>query len=1041
MADPFDTETLRGDDPLDRPDLEDIDYHEEYDRADSLDPSDQQASSHTSFIMDGARVHGVTPGQDEHDTRDIYDADDAAAGIGAIVDILATRVAPENSPIASDRAELLWGMVHALESQSRNLQYRIDNDLKEHEDLRYAEGLSETNDEALAKVLHRLVNYNDRADAFTRLRQIAASRYRHHTGEVWRSRRRTDTAAASPRIDMRDFKKSREWRNQHDGIRVAVTGSREAPSPDSVRQALDALLRTHGRELVIVHGGHKIGIDAIASEWAQQNDVRTAVYRPDFKNVTPYIALARRNRQMVKDGLTSVLSFSPARVAQSSDVVVQARKGNIPVEIVRPGSTQTQRLASSTDSLAAYQADPTAARQRSEPDPAAEQDELRNTRQARPNTYFDQDETTRALRDTVRILADRITPDGYQFEDQREGLLWGFVNVFNEQTRRLDRAIAAVNRDTEIAPTDKEAAREALVERKHVFEELHSAACALYFDETRRVWDTKARDKLPPVTSTKLEFEAFVKNRERTLHAAQAPEGAVVIVHGDKIEGKPELFHYEQLSQQLNAIREKHGEIIVAHGAYSQGVDKLAAMWCENNGVSQIQCPPKYARYKNSNKPAARAAFERNREMFTMPNVRELVIFGEAASGTAANMLELAEKANQRARHDAHEENQYNIDPDQTYDARLIDITRTRFDPALPERTEINDRYVELLEAAERKPQLIPYQENFEEFHALVSQAISSQNQPPAYTRKLIDLDKRLTTDVECAAEIRAVQSAIVDLSNQLGHFNGAVRNAEPGFAESTPHYDAFVDDCTRCLEQWNALQADPDMQPHLEHLNQPFLDSRVEGLSAHARYTPPAQTAAPELAESPPAHSQHPIVREYRLLLEQANNKPELLAYQPTFQEFRETVRRAREDTNEHPDMVKALDRLSDTLNRSDTNRSQANTLARRLVESTKQAFALETWAADQPGRKIQDSDQFEAWRKSTDVLLDEHRAMTRDRGLAPHLNHREEVRTFFDRRISYICEERFAALPKTDPTQQRALQAQKTREAEQEQSMGMSM
>lgn len=526
MADPFDYETSQADNPLDRPDLEDIDYQEEYDRPDSRDPSDQQASSHTNFIMDGARLHGVAPGQDEHDTREIYDADEAAQGIHAIVDILATRVAPDGSPIATDRAELLWGMVHALESQSRNLQYRIDQDLKEHEDLRHTEGISETNDEALGKVLHRLVNYNDRSDAFTRLRQVAASRYRHHTGEVWRSRRRTDTAAASPRIDMRDFKKSREWRNQHDGIRIAVTGSRQAPSRESVRQALDALLQSHGRELVIVHGGHNIGIDAMAAEWAREHDVRTAVYRPNFKDVTPHVALARRNRQMVKDGLTSVVSFSPAKIAHASDVVVQARKGNVPVEIIRPGTTRTQRLASATDSLAAYQADPAAARQRSEPDPAADQEELRSTRQARPNTYFDQDETTRALRDTMRILVDRITPDGYQFEDQREGLLWGFVNIFNEQTRRLDRAIAAVNRDAEIAPTDKEAAREALLERKHVFEDLHSAAAALYFDETRRVWDTKARDKLAPVSSTKLEFEAFVKNRERTLHAAQAPEGA-----------------------------------------------------------------------------------------------------------------------------------------------------------------------------------------------------------------------------------------------------------------------------------------------------------------------------------------------------------------------------------------------------------------------------------------------------------------------------------------------------------------------------------
>ena len=314
---------------------------------------------------------------------------------------------------------------------------------------------------------------------------------------------------------MREYKKSREWRNQRDGIRIAVTGSREAPPREAIRQALDTVLQTHGRELVIVHGGHTLGIDAIAAEWAREHNVRTAVYRPNFKGASRNIALARRNRQMVKDGLSSVLSFSPAKLAHSSDVVVQARKANIPVEVVRPGTTQTQRLASSTDSLAAYEADPTANRQRSQPEPVDTDAALESTHRTRPNTHFDQDETTKALKETVRILADRIAPDGYQLEDQREGLLWGFVNVFNEQTKRLDRAIANTARDPDIAPADKEAAREALQERKYAFEELHSAAGALYFDETRRVWDTKARDRLAPVTSTKLEFEAFVKNRER----------------------------------------------------------------------------------------------------------------------------------------------------------------------------------------------------------------------------------------------------------------------------------------------------------------------------------------------------------------------------------------------------------------------------------------------------------------------------------------------------------------------------------------------
>ena len=129
------------------------------------------------------------------------------------------------------------------------------------------------------------------------------------------------------------------------------------------------------------------------------------------------------------------------------------------------------------------------------------------------------------------------------------------------------------------------------------------------------------------------------------------------------------------------------------------------------------------------------------------------------------------------------------------------------------------------------------------------------------------------------------------------------------------------------------------------------------------------------------------------------------------------------------------------DTIDKSDTERSQARSLSQRLLAHSREALALETWAGDQPGRKIQDSDKFENWRKDADALLDEYRQMSRNRSMAPHINDREEARTFFDRRIAYISEERFAALPKPDPTQQKALQAQQTQEAQQDQGMTMSL
>ena len=402
-------------------------------------------------------------------------------------------------------------------------------------------------------------------------------------------------------------------------------------------------------------------------------------------------------------------------------------------------------------------------------------------------------------------------------------------------------------------------------------------------------------------------------------------------------------------------------------------------------------------------------------------------------------MLELAEKANQRAFREAQHQAHRDPDPHASVAPNPIEITRARFDPALPERAAINDGYVELLQAADQNAQLIPYQDKFEDFRELVTQAVASQQQPPAYTRKLIELDNRLTADLERRQEIETVQNDIVDLHHQLRYLQHGTAPAEAGLAESTPLYNAFVEDCTRCLVRWTALQDDPEMQAHLEHLEKPFLDTRVEVLAEHARYTAPAHTATAEVAEEATSRSQHPIVRKYLDLLERADNKPELLAYQAGFDEFRDTVRQAQQNRTEHPEMVQALGRLSLRLDQSDTNRNAIKTLSEHLLQSTKDALALETWAADQPGRKIQNAPKYEKWRERADALLDEYRSMARDASYAPHMNDREEARQFFDRRIAYISEQRFAPLPKQDPTKQQALHAQQTQEAEQGFSMSM--
>ena len=58
-----------------------------------------------------------------------------------------------------------------------------------------------------------------------------------------------------------------------------------------------------------------------------------------------------------------------------------------------------------------------------------------------PREVWDADDTMSAVSEAFRIIAEGVGPDGTQLADERESLLWGFVNTFDAQVRRLDRSV------------------------------------------------------------------------------------------------------------------------------------------------------------------------------------------------------------------------------------------------------------------------------------------------------------------------------------------------------------------------------------------------------------------------------------------------------------------------------------------------------------------------------------------------------------------------------------------------------------------------
>ena len=94
-----------------------------------------ETSSQTAMACEQAALFGATPGPDEFDNREIWNEDEALAGIEEAIHILAGAVAPDGTQLADERESLLWGFVNTLHAQVQRLDRGIDKIAPEMKDL------------------------------------------------------------------------------------------------------------------------------------------------------------------------------------------------------------------------------------------------------------------------------------------------------------------------------------------------------------------------------------------------------------------------------------------------------------------------------------------------------------------------------------------------------------------------------------------------------------------------------------------------------------------------------------------------------------------------------------------------------------------------------------------------------------------------------------------------------------------------------------------------------------------------------------------
>ena len=260
-----------------------------------------------------------------------------------------------------------------------------------------------------------------------------------------------------------------------------------------------------------------------------------------------------------------------------------------------------------------------------------------------PRDVWDRDDALDAVSEAFRIMAEGAAPDGFQLADERESMLWGFVNMLDAQVRRLDRSVdrlAPKIRDLQRAQDGTEInARELELtthraqnfgDRRDAFEQMRDAAATAYRAETGDTWRPRRGSNVSQtghLTSAAIDARDFMRARKDRETRAHLPEGTLVAIAGGKQVANPDA-----IIARLEKAKEKYADLILVHGG-GPGIERIAAQWADRSGVHQVVCKPDW------NAHGRAAPFRRNDELL---NLLPKGVIAFPGSGITDNLVDKA---------------------------------------------------------------------------------------------------------------------------------------------------------------------------------------------------------------------------------------------------------------------------------------------------------------------------------------------------------------------------------------------------------------
>ena len=247
------------------------------------------------------------------------------------------------------------------------------------------------------------------------------------------------------------------------------------------------------------------------------------------------------------------------------------------------------------------------------------------------------------MSEAFRILAEGVAPDGFQLADERESLLWGFVNCLDAQVRRLDRStdrllpemrdLARAQDGTEVKARELELITDRarnFGDRRDAFETMRDLAADAYRTKTGDLWRPRRGSHVSQtghLTSAAIDARDFQRARKDRELRAHLPQGTLVAITGGK-----HVADAGAVIARLDKAKAKNADIILVHGG-GPGVERIAAQWAERNGVHQVVCKPDW------NAHGRAAPFRRNDELL---NLLPKGVIAFPGSGITDNLVDKA---------------------------------------------------------------------------------------------------------------------------------------------------------------------------------------------------------------------------------------------------------------------------------------------------------------------------------------------------------------------------------------------------------------